>query len=214
MEETVSKTDDLAPIRQLSRTITVLIEKGNKAAGKAEQFYKAAGLHLKTLKERMPNGETWEQFVKDKCGVSYQRAYELICLADGKITLAEMRERGRERVSQHRKNEALLRNRNLPYRPDVATREEEPTESGDDDDAEPTNPPDVIQGASDEDHWAATIAKYAGEILALRAYWRRQFGQWERFSVSSELVELAEQAVNEWKEIKRDLKARLKAPIA
>ena len=42
----------------LVRRIKALVEKGDRAADKAEQFYKAAGIHIKEIKDKRP--EDWE----------------------------------------------------------------------------------------------------------------------------------------------------------
>jgi hypothetical protein len=81
---------------QLARAVRVLIDKADHAADKAEQFYKAAGAHLRTLKEGRAsvNGKgfgTWEEFVKERCGIASRRADELIMIADGRTTLEKVR---------------------------------------------------------------------------------------------------------------------------
>jgi hypothetical protein len=77
---------------QLTKTIKVLIEKGDKAREKAEQFYIAAGQHLKTLKaEHKGNTAEWELLLKDKCGIGKSRAYELMKIADGRTSVEQVR---------------------------------------------------------------------------------------------------------------------------
>jgi hypothetical protein len=65
----------------IAKTIRVLIQKGDQAADKAEQFYKAAGYHLKKLQANKPVGITWEEHVKKYCGIGIRRAQELIAIA-------------------------------------------------------------------------------------------------------------------------------------
>jgi hypothetical protein len=79
----------------LVRRLKVLIEKGDKAAEKAEQFYKSAGLTIKEIKEKFP--DNWEAIVRDECGIGRSRAYELISIADGRATLASIRASTNER---------------------------------------------------------------------------------------------------------------------
>lgn len=78
----------------LVREIKVLISKGDKAKVKAEDFYIAAGLHLKTLKAKHDKGGgswvEWEQFVKAEVGIGRSRASELMQIADGRKTLEEV----------------------------------------------------------------------------------------------------------------------------
>jgi len=76
----------------LISTIRAHVAKGDKAADKAEQHYIAAGQHLKALKAA--HGGTWaewERLLKDKVGISTGRASELMQIADGRKTLAELR---------------------------------------------------------------------------------------------------------------------------
>lgn len=81
---------------QLVHTIKVLIEKGDKASEKAEQFYIAAGQHLKTLKGDKPEGITWEQFLEDAgLKISRSRADKLIQIADGRTTVEEVKEKNK-----------------------------------------------------------------------------------------------------------------------
>ena len=82
----------------IAKTIKILIRKGDDAAdkaaharGKAEQFYIAAGLHLKKLKAAKPETETWEDYVERHCHIGIRRAQELIAIADGRTTLEKVR---------------------------------------------------------------------------------------------------------------------------
>jgi hypothetical protein len=49
---------------QLIKAIKTLVEKGDKAKKQAEQYYTAADLHLKTLREESPNKAVWEKSIK------------------------------------------------------------------------------------------------------------------------------------------------------
>ena len=89
-----------AQVLTLTRRINALVEKGDRAAEKAEQFYKAAGIHIKEIKQRQP--EHWETIVRDKCGLGRSRAYELMAIADGKTTLEKVRADTNERKKAHR----------------------------------------------------------------------------------------------------------------
>jgi hypothetical protein len=93
-----------AQVLTLTRRIKALIEKGDRAAEKAEQFYKAAGIHIKEIKRRQP--EHWETVVREKCDLGRSRAYELMAIADGKTTLEKVRERSNtsSRVSHAKKS--------------------------------------------------------------------------------------------------------------
>jgi hypothetical protein len=89
-----------AQVLTLTRRINALVEKGDRAAEKAEQFYKAAGIHIKEIKQR--ESEHWEAIVRDKCGLGRSRAYELMAIADGKTTLEKVRADTNERKKVHR----------------------------------------------------------------------------------------------------------------
>ena len=83
-------------VPQLASMIKALIEKGAYAKDTAEKYYKAAGRHLKTLKEQKPENVTWEKYVKAEFGLSQTRADELIRIADGLTTLEKTRATARE----------------------------------------------------------------------------------------------------------------------
>lgn len=130
----------LISIPQVVKAVKALIAKGDQAAEKAEQYYKAAGLHLKTLKENKPEGVTWEVFVKEQCGVSYQRAYQLISIADGRTTLAETREKNKEANQRLRDRQPLSRDRgDPPATGSKALVESEPEPEDDDEPADPNS---------------------------------------------------------------------------
>jgi len=101
------------PIDTLGSTIRAHIERGDAAADKAEQHYKAAGLHLIEARDRLKaSGEmTYTAFLSTHCQVGRSRAYELVAIADGKTTLAEVRGKGAERAARHvttRKSPAVV----------------------------------------------------------------------------------------------------------
>ena len=83
----------------LARRVKALIERADKAADKAEQFYKSAGLTIKEIKEKFPN---WEAIVRDECGIGRSRAYELMAIADGRTTLEKVRASINERQKIHK----------------------------------------------------------------------------------------------------------------
>jgi hypothetical protein len=99
---------------QLVKAIKTLVEKGDKARDKAEQFYIAAGQHLKTLKEQCSSAAAWEKLVKAKCGLGKSRAYELLQIGDGRTTVAKLRASTAKRVSNYRAASPLRNGENLP----------------------------------------------------------------------------------------------------
>jgi hypothetical protein len=83
---------------QLIKRIKTHIEKGDQAKGRAEQagkkaeeHYTAAGIHLKALRDGSPSKAAWEELIKSRCGLGASRAYELIAIADGRKTVADVR---------------------------------------------------------------------------------------------------------------------------
>jgi hypothetical protein len=93
---------------QLVRSINVLIAKGDKASDKAQQFYVAAGQHLKTLKENHTTSwKDWERVLKEKCHLSTGRASELMQIADGRKTVAAVRVSKAESVRKLRSRSSL-----------------------------------------------------------------------------------------------------------
>jgi hypothetical protein len=61
---------------------------------------------------------------------------------------------------------------------------------------------------NDEESWQLSLGTSAGEAVALRASWRREFGNWERFATPSSLITLATQAATAWADLAAELKMR------
>lgn|GEM_PF-3270262 len=104
-------TTALIPLDTLGATIRAHIEKGDASIEKAEQHYKSAGLHLAEAKARVKQtpGLTWPRFLLDHCQIRRARADELIMIADGRTTLADLRMKKAEsvRATRERKREDL-----------------------------------------------------------------------------------------------------------
>src|SRR5262249_48555803 len=97
------------PVETLVRRVKALIEKGDKAAEKAEQFYKSAGIHIKEIKQQ---SEDWETIVREQCGLGRSRAYELMAIADGRTTLEKVRASTNERQKVHKtKSQSVITDR-------------------------------------------------------------------------------------------------------
>src|SRR5262249_27220023 len=90
---------DLAALVNLARRVKALIDKGDRAAEKAEQFYKSAGIHIKEIKDQ---SDDWETIIRQECDIGRSRAYELMAIADGKTTLKKVRAAANERKKVHR----------------------------------------------------------------------------------------------------------------
>jgi hypothetical protein len=95
--DSVSPPQDLTSEDEahLVQTIKALIEKGEKAKQKADDFFIAAGQHLKTLhdihKERGGTWAEWKTLVKEKCGIGKSRASALMRISDGRTTVESSR---------------------------------------------------------------------------------------------------------------------------
>src|SRR4051794_13065140 len=99
----------LLPLDMLAVTIKARIAKGDKASTDADGHYLAAGLHLIEAKKRVESmpALTWAAFLRDQCGgVQRRRADELIAVAEGRTTLAKLREATRIKVAAHRAKRA------------------------------------------------------------------------------------------------------------
>jgi hypothetical protein len=96
--------NSLVPIDTLGATIKAHIAAGDKSIGKAEEHYKAAGIYLQDAKKRLAVSRemTWPAFLTAHCSVARSRADELIAIANGKTTLAEVRAGNRERDARRR----------------------------------------------------------------------------------------------------------------
>jgi hypothetical protein len=88
---------------QLVAAIKAHIAKGDKAQDKAEQHYIAAGQHLKTLKAQHEGSwAEWEALLKERVGIGKSRASELMLIADGTKTVAQVRAEKAESMRQVR----------------------------------------------------------------------------------------------------------------
>ena len=94
----------------LISTIKAHIAEGDKATQKGQDHYIAAGQHLATLKkEHAGNWAEWETLLKIKIGISTGRASELMQIADGRKTLAELRaEKNETSKAAHTKERSSL----------------------------------------------------------------------------------------------------------
>lgn len=95
----LQNTGSNLPLDTLAATIKAHIARGDASIEKAEQHYKAAGIHLIEAKElvRRRKDITWPAYLIQHCEIRRSRADELIAIADGRKTLAEVREANRER---------------------------------------------------------------------------------------------------------------------
>jgi hypothetical protein len=107
-------TTALIPLDTLGAEIKARIAAGDKAMDKAEQHYIAAGIQLAAAKDRVKQtpGLTWPRFLNEHCNIRRARADELIMIADGRTTLADLRMKKAESVRavrQRQKGDLPLR---------------------------------------------------------------------------------------------------------
>jgi hypothetical protein len=103
-EAGLSSGTSLLPLDTLGATIKARVDAGDKATEKAEEHYKSAGLLLIEAKQRLPlesPGTKWTAYLVGICNIRMSRAYELIAVAEGRTTVAEVQAKGRERAARH-----------------------------------------------------------------------------------------------------------------
>jgi hypothetical protein len=160
-----SSTPSATPpaVLTLARRVKALIGKGNRAAEKAEQFYKAAGIHIKEIKEQ---SEDWETIVRKRCGLRRSRAYELMAIADGKTTLEKVRDRSnRSSKISHAKKSAVQRtepepiNQRVTESPEVSPEQRKADHAALADPIEEEGTDDVADPATVEDNALQTLER-------------------------------------------------------
>ena len=76
------------PLDQIGASAHGHYKVAEKAAGKAEEHYKSAGIYLKHAKLRVlkTRGLTWPRWLSDHCPISRARADEVISISDGRMS--------------------------------------------------------------------------------------------------------------------------------
>ena len=105
LADTPTSVPDPTPqLEQLGKEILARVESGNKARQKSEDHYKAAGLRLLDAKKLAPDFDT---FLTEHCdGLGRTRALELIAIAEGRTSNAEINAKANERKKRHRATKA------------------------------------------------------------------------------------------------------------
>lgn len=90
----------------LAKECKARVDKGDANLAKAKDFYDSAAHILREVQSRMVSGEKYKGgftgWLKT-AGIGRTKAYEVLAIADGKKTLAEVREGGKKRQEKHRK---------------------------------------------------------------------------------------------------------------
>jgi hypothetical protein len=93
------------PLQLVIASAVALMKKGDQAAGKANDFYKAAGIRIAECKERKPANVTWPEFCRQNFPFGEHRANELIQIGDGRATVEKQREDAKLRMRHRRSDE-------------------------------------------------------------------------------------------------------------
>jgi len=113
--QAVSLIVDSSPSRlDLTRKISVLLDKADRADEKAEQFRIAAGLHIQAVKRLWP--DHWLEMIEKDCKVGRSRIYEIEAIADGRTTVEKVRSDNaqRQRISRERRKVESVTSRTEP----------------------------------------------------------------------------------------------------
>jgi hypothetical protein len=197
-------------------TIKVLIAKGDKAADKAQQFYISAGQHLKVLKsDYTASWSEWEKLLKEKCQLSTGRASELMQIADGRKTVAEVRAAKAESVRKLRARSSLRSEEVVVKEVTEAERELAEFKAAKVTNA-PADPEAVIEArkaafAAEEDHEPEPTdkdRKKALLIMAGSAIESAQALQKSRIKPDAEILDAVRYAVSEWSALEDKLEPR------
>lgn len=87
-----------------ARAVVAMIALAKLMRGRSQvAYWRAAGQHLDRLRRRHSR-EWWLELIKEHCHLSSARAYEIIAIAEGKKSLAELQKSGAKRVKKHREN--------------------------------------------------------------------------------------------------------------
>lgn len=108
------------PLEQLGASAHGHYTVAEKAAGKAEEHYKSAGIYLKHAKLRVlkTQGLTWPRWLADNCPIGKSRADEVIAISDGRMSPDAPAERHKAYREQKKETaETAARAANRPEKP-------------------------------------------------------------------------------------------------
>ena len=61
---------------------------------------------------------------------------------------------------------------------------------------------------TEQERWQRSFSVLAGDAVSMAAYWKKEFGAWDQFPVTTDMVALAEQAAASWQQMVVQLKQR------
>jgi hypothetical protein len=218
----INETADATLLAKLNEAVAARIEAektaetakaaAETASAELVSRSKTVGLLLLEAKKLHPRAEDFWQFVKKVQGLGQSRAYDCMRIAGGRTTDEEIRKETRDRVKKHRASKKLQRPtpEKQAAKPDPKPDSVTVTESAEVsiDQRRRENEALDTDDNSAQEQWQRSLGYHAGEAATLPAYWRREFGEWEKFEVPSDLMTLAEQAAETWKKLVADLRAQ------
>lgn len=187
----------------LAQQIGDAVKASAKADGDAIAAAKDVGALLLEAKRRHTTTKAFEAFLKTvPGGLQATQAYRYIAIAGGSTTVEAEKEKDRERKRKERERKERERKaKEIPVR-DVT----------DPDDSDLLTADNVVPlnlatptGAAEEERWQRSLGNLAGDAVSIRAFWTREFGEWEKFQAPSDLVTLAAQAAQAWTSLAADL---------
>jgi hypothetical protein len=193
-----------APLDDVVRAINIKLQLAVTADNTATHHRLDAGRMLVELRRRVEAecGDWW-QWQQGKFARSRKDIEKLMRIANAdEPEVAAERERiqTRKRVRAYRAAERTVRSkRAAPIQAEVAATK-----------PDKTPPPDPIQESHDDcitdlQRWEWSLGSFAGDAIAMRAYWDRQFGDWRKFEVPASAVTLAADAAKAWAELAAEL---------
>jgi hypothetical protein len=199
----------------LTHSIRTLVAKGVKATAKAEQYFIAAGQQLKTLKGMHTGSwQEWELTLKEKCGIGKSRASELMQIADGRKTVAEVASNTTQRSIKHRGKVSPLRNGEDDDRPESLPAEFSITRGGTANICPASIGPEVTAWiknvAADQKHEAApdepgddeqTVWRRGLMYRAQSAIADAAYEDWSPFRVDQEIIDTVVNAAKAWADL-------------
>jgi hypothetical protein len=110
----------MTSVAEHCRQINALATKLERAENKVEQYQVSIGQHIAAIKKAQP--DDWQEIIKAQCNLGRSRAYELLAIADGTKTPAQVRADTNQRQLKH-KNSVRYNGNTGAARPEPASAE-------------------------------------------------------------------------------------------
>ncbi len=155
------------------------IDAAERHAGKSEEQYKAAGAYLIKAKQSVKYGH-WLLWLKSY-GIAQQTASLCMRIYGDPEVLTKVRERNVRAARKYKEKQTTMSHGNLHP---VAPIQE-----------------DCDDCTTAEQRWERSCTSFLGDVASMEAYWRKEFGDWEKFERTTALVALAKDAADKWKKL-------------